>query len=130
MPGLKIKGKPLILRRTVMSFKAPKNLAMFAALAAALLVGTVLLIGCKETEAAKANPEPQAEQVKTCCPPECVKVCCEAKKEAGTCPAMMNPQACPAVCPEARCLTKKQANTCPAEHAKIPPCCPINCCEY
>ena len=107
-----------------MSIKATKQLAMLSALVLALLAVTVLLPGCKDTEAAKTNgngdSHAKAAQPTTCpfsvpsesccaegngsnsCGVDCDKACCEAKKAAGTCPKENADAACP-----------KQAGTCP-----------------
>lgn len=105
-----------------MSIKATKKLAMLSALVLALLAVTVLLPGCKDTEAAKTdgNSDAEAPQATTCpfsvaadsgCAAEKAETNgngngdsarCAMNKEAGACPKANADAACP-----------KQAGTCP-----------------
>lgn len=119
-----------------MNLKAPKTLAMLAATAAVLFLGGVLLTGCEETEAGKAETDSQTMQAESCsaktanpaceatkeanpCPPECEKACCEAKKEAKTCPIMTG-EANPSECPMKSHSKTKDAEAHSTEHNK--PC--------
>ena len=101
-----------------MNLKAPKTLAMLAAIIAVLFIGGVLLTGCEETEAGKADTDSQTVQDKACSL-KTNNPSCEAEKEAcqtkGDNPGH-----------EAKaCSTKgdnpgHEAKACPTEHTK--PC--------
>ncbi len=72
-----------------MNLKAPKTLAMLAAIIAVLLMGTVLISGCSDTGAAKADTNPQIIQA-SAYPADSDKPCDAAKKEVKTCPFKSN----------------------------------------
>jgi hypothetical protein len=104
-----------------MNLKAPKTLAMLAAIIAVLLMGTVLISGCSDTGAAKADTDPQIIQA-SAYPADSDKPCDAAKKEVKTCPFKSNnpgheatkeAKACPPECEKACCEAKKEAKTCP-----------------
>jgi len=104
-----------------MNLKAPKTLAMLAAIIAVLLMGTVLISGCSNTGAAKANTDPQIIQA-SAYPADSDKPCDAAKKEVKTCPTKASNPACeatkeanpcPPECEKACCEAKKKAKTCP-----------------
>ncbi len=100
-----------------MNLKAPKTLAMLAAIIAVLLMGTVLISGCSCTGAAKADTDPQIIQA-SAYPADSDKPCDAAKKEVKTCPFKSNnpgheAKACPPECKMECCAAKKEAKTCP-----------------
>jgi len=118
-----------------MNLKAPKTLAMLAAIIAVLLMGTVLISGCSYTGAAKADTNPQIIQA-SAYPADSDKPCDAAKKEVKTCPFKSNnpgheakkeAKACPTKgnnpgfeaknhppeCKKECCAAKKEAKTCP-----------------
>ena len=117
-----------------MNLKAPKTLAMLAAIIAVLLVGTILISGCSDTGAAKADTDPKiiqasaypADSDKPCdaakkevktCPTKASNPACEAKKEANPCPTKGNNPGFeaknhPAECKKECCAAKKEAKTC------------------
>ena len=63
-----------------MNFKAPKTLAMLATIVAILFIGGIVLTGCEESEAGKADTDSQTVQDKTCSP-KTTNPSCEAMKE-------------------------------------------------
>ena len=87
------------------------------AVGTALLMGSVLLTAGEDTKATQSSTDCQSVQPKAC-PAESVKACCEAKKAAGTCPAMENVEASPTNCVQSCCEAKKEAGTCPATKDK------------
>jgi hypothetical protein len=104
-----------------MNLKAPKTLAMLAAIIAVLLMGTVLISGCSDTGAAKADADSQIIQA-SAYPADSDKPCDAAKKEVKTCSFKSNnpgheatkeAKACPPECEKACCEAKKEAKTCP-----------------
>jgi len=100
-----------------MNLKAPKTLAMLAAIIAVLLMGTVLISGCSDTGAAKADTDPQIIQA-SAYPADSDKPCDAAKKEVKTCPSKSNnpgheAKACPPECKKECCAAKKEAKNCP-----------------
>lgn len=100
-----------------MNLKAPKTLAMLAAIIAVLLMGTVLISGCSDTGAAKTDTDPQIIQA-SAYPADSDKPCDAAKKEVKTCPFKGNnpgheAKACPPECKMECCAAKKEAKTCP-----------------
>jgi len=130
-----------------MNLKAPKTLAMLAAIIAVLLMGTVLISGCSDTGAAKADTDPQIIQA-SAYPADSDKPCDAAKKEVKTCPFKSNNpgheatkeakacpsksnnpgheakkevKACPPECEKACCAAKKEAKTCPKMSGEAPP---------
>ena len=108
-----------------MNLKAPKTLAMLAAIIAVLLMGTVLISGCSCTGAAKADTDSQIIQA-SAYPADSDKPCDAAKKEVKTCPFKSdNPgheaKACPTECKKECCAAKKEAKTCPKMSGEAPP---------
>lgn len=108
-----------------MNLKAPKTLAMLAAIIAVLLMGTVLISGCSNTGAAKADTDPKIIQA-SAYPADSDKPCDAAKKEVKTCPFKSNNPGHEA---------KKEAKTCPTkgnnpgfEAKNHPPDCRKECC--
>ena len=100
-------------------------------LAAALLTGNVLL-GSGQNARAALVKACLLQDAGSCClvgkqaqtpPMNCVQACCEAKKDAGTCPAIDDPAACPAACPMSCCPQCDGKDSCCAQ-----PCCPAPCC--
>ena len=108
-----------------MNLKAPKTLAMLAAIIAVLLMGTVLISGCSDTGAAKADTDSQIIQA-SAYPADSDKPCDAAKKEVKTCPFKSNNpghevKACPPECKMECCAAKKEAKTCPKMTGEAPP---------
>lgn len=108
-----------------MNLKAPKTLAMLAAIIAVLLVGTVLISGCSDTGAAKTDTDPKIIQA-SAYPADSDKPCDAAKEEVKTCPFKSNNpghevKACPPECEKVCCAAKKEAKTCPKMTGEAPP---------
>ena len=102
-----------------MNLKAPKTLAMFAAIIVVLLMGTILISGGCDYGAVKADTDPQIIQA-SAYPADSDKPCDAAKKEVKTCPfksdnpgheVKNHPPECKMEC----CAAKKEAKTCRAK---------------
>ena len=114
-----------------MNLKAPKTLAMLAAIIAVLLMGTGLISGGCDYGAVKADADSQIIHA-SAYPADSDKPCDAAKKEVKTCPFKSNnpgheakayptksnnpgheAKACPPECKKECCAAKKEAKTCP-----------------
>ena len=127
-----------------MNLKAPKTLAMLAAIIAVLLMGTVLISGCSDTGAAKVDADDPKIIQASAYPADSDKPCDAAKKEVKTCPFKSNNpgheatkeakacpsksnnpghevKACPPECKMECCAAKKEAKTCPKMTGEAPP---------
>lgn len=107
----------LYIRRREMNTRVFAAFMVMLVLAIALLMGNAVLQG----DTAVCGASVPACQVRCCpaskvasdCPADCVKSCCEAKKQVQTCPAMKSQTACPSKCPKTS--IEEPAKACPGE---------------